>query len=521
MELTELGIQPISADKPSGEDVRYDEDFEKLQDEIDKLSIASASGAGINWEQVVKQATAILAEKSKNILVACYLAGGLCETRGFDGLFDGSALLKNLVENFWETLYPAKKRMRGRVNAVEWWSARIEKFLDSADNPAPQTKERIGELTANIKALDAMLREHIEEAPVLNRIIEIAGRWPIDEPKPEPKPAPASAEAAPAQAPAGAAAAVPAAALPAAGAPASSREVEQFIKAGQEHLIKTADYLLQAEPTNALAYRMIRIGAWLNLDKIPMADGGQTMLPAPDSMVRGGIEGLIQAGDFEQAVVSAEGRVREFLFWLDLSRLSADALEKLGGTHQAAYDAVCEQTALFVRRLPGLDRLSFNDGTPFADKETRAWLKSIALGGGGQDDLAVGGDSGLPVAEKLGEAKKLAKKKKLAEAIGLLHEELTAVSAGKDRLAWRLALAQLLLDIGQTTLARPHLQEILNQIDEVKLEEWDPDLALSALLVVHRGLDDEDDDRSRVAAGQTLDRIARIHPAAALKILKG
>ena len=45
MDLLSLGKEPISADQPTGSDVRYEPEFEELQAEIDKMSNPAASGS--------------------------------------------------------------------------------------------------------------------------------------------------------------------------------------------------------------------------------------------------------------------------------------------------------------------------------------------------------------------------------------------------------------------------------------------------------------------------------------------
>lgn len=118
MKVRELGQNPISPDNPSGNDAHYEPEFEQLQQEIDKLSIVSAAGDSTDWKKVTSLSVTILSEKSKDLLVAVYLVTGLTKTHGFEGFAVGVAFLKDLVENFWETMYPPKRRMRGRLNAL-------------------------------------------------------------------------------------------------------------------------------------------------------------------------------------------------------------------------------------------------------------------------------------------------------------------------------------------------------------------------------------------------------------------
>ena len=73
MDLATLGKDPINEDQPTGSDVRYEPEFDELQAEIDKLSVPSASGE-LNWERVSDLSAKILSEKSKDLLVASYLA---------------------------------------------------------------------------------------------------------------------------------------------------------------------------------------------------------------------------------------------------------------------------------------------------------------------------------------------------------------------------------------------------------------------------------------------------------------
>ena len=134
MDLLSLGKDPINPDQPAGSDVRYEPEFEKLQAETDKLSSPSSSG-GIDWEKVSDMAALILAEKSKDLLVASFLAVSQVHTRQTEGLAVGVTVMHDLVENFWDTLFPPKKRMRGRLGAIEWWIEKTESALKATQIP--------------------------------------------------------------------------------------------------------------------------------------------------------------------------------------------------------------------------------------------------------------------------------------------------------------------------------------------------------------------------------------------------
>ena len=93
MELIELGKNPISESSPAGEDVRFESEYEELENEIVKLSSPSAS-EGIDWEKVEELAGTILGQKSKNLTVACYLSIALLQNKGLDGFATGVHVLR-------------------------------------------------------------------------------------------------------------------------------------------------------------------------------------------------------------------------------------------------------------------------------------------------------------------------------------------------------------------------------------------------------------------------------------------
>ena len=132
MDLLEIGTTPISEDNPAGDDVRFEPEFEELENEILKLSSPSMT-EGIDWDKLIVLCKGILSEKSKNLIVSNHLCIALLKTEGLEGLANGVHILRGMYENFWENLYPPKKRMRRRVNAISWWSDKIEAELENME----------------------------------------------------------------------------------------------------------------------------------------------------------------------------------------------------------------------------------------------------------------------------------------------------------------------------------------------------------------------------------------------------
>jgi len=258
-----------------------------------------------------------------------------------------------------------------------------------------------------------------------------------------------------------------------------------------------------------------RLGAWLKVDGLPPGDKGQTMIPAPDENIKSSISQLVSSRQYEEAARRAESQVPVYLFWLDLSRLSAQALDSLGAKGAPALEGLKAQTALYATRLKGIEAMSFSDGTPFADAETRTWLKSISLGSGSSMEAA---PSDSPLGKALESAQALAAQKKFVDAVTTLQEALRQSRSGRERFDGLIAIAGMLSQSGRADLAGPNIDELLNLIDQYKLEQWEPDTALRALLAAYDVLSLDVSDEGKVHTHHVLSRIARINPAAAMRV---
>lgn len=113
-------LQPISAEFPVGKDPGYDDDFQRMRDEVSKLSGADAG-------QVAQLAQKLLHQSCKDLRVATYYLWARLHKEGEVGLADGLSLLAALIERFAETVLPA--RPQSRRMALEWLAS--SKVLDT------------------------------------------------------------------------------------------------------------------------------------------------------------------------------------------------------------------------------------------------------------------------------------------------------------------------------------------------------------------------------------------------------
>ncbi|MBN1842513.1 MAG: type VI secretion system protein TssA [Deltaproteobacteria bacterium] len=525
MELLSLGKEPISADQPTGSDVRYEPEFEELQAEIDKLSNPTASDR-TDWKKVNKLASEILATKGKDLLVASYLAVAQIHMSQIEGLAVGLKIYRDLLEQFWDDLFPAKKRMRGRIAAIEWWLEKSEGALESL-KPAPLPAEKIEEFRQEVQQIDELLQGYLDEAPLLRPIERSIDSIPVQaEKKPEPE-VPSSDEKAEPQAPPKPETGKPQKVAPPAEPEeiVSEKDAQKLLRGALQTMRRAADCFYNEDLSNAQAYRWRRIAGWSMIQALPPATDGRTDIPPPlqHETIQSDLKGLKDKGNWEALLRAAEERFQGALLWLDLNRFVAEALAGLGDQYQDAHDTVCRETAYLVHRIPGIESLLFSDGTPFGDAETQQWLKGIGLGGGTSvaEPLGTAGAAeGEHMAETIQKAHVLAKKKKLIEAVTSLQQEIRGSFSKRRRLLWRLGLSQVLMNSKQPKLAVPHLEAILDDIEIYRLEDWDPDLALEGLKIVWLGLKVHTDKAEKDRSADILNRIAKLDPAEALRLGK-
>ena len=550
MDLKSCGTDPISPDHPAGEDIAYDPDFEALQAEIDKMSIASAEITGTDWGKVVALCATILGTKCKHLLVAVYCCVGLARTRQLEGVSQGANLLADLIRNFWEDMFPPKRRMRGRLNALHWFMEKMDAYFTGYE-PAPLPGKLLDETKQALLDLDEAVSQMAEDAPMIRRLTQYLDRFPrLPDPEPVPteKPAPAPAAVAedsqealsekavpkPSQIPqpqqppqGGAKPSAPTAmpAIPTDADPSTTDGTEALIAFALKQLHIAGQAIAERDPTDPRPYQYNRMAAWNGLTTLPPAQNGTAEMICLDDTLPGQIEQLIKDNELAGAVSTAESQLASYPYWLDLGRLSAESLERMGDSARAALEVVRTETARFAARMPGIENISFANDVPFADARTKSWLEDLARKAATQ-----GGGTADPVTEEaensLDKAKKLFGEKKTVEALECLQHGLDHAGSGRAQLIWRIALTRFLVYADRLDLAAPMAHALLHILDEMDLETWDQALALKALSAAYQAVSPKKAEADSETASETqntlaaevLARIAGLNPSQAVRL---
>ena len=443
-------IEPIPGAAPAGAAMKFDPRYEDIAREIEKLD--SPLALVVDWPAVTQKTGELLNGATKDLALAAYLSMGLYSTRGLPGLGMGMVLLCELSERYWDTMFPELKRLRARGNVMSWFVDRVSLSLPTV-TVSGADRAVVQDLSVAARKLASVVRDRFEShGPAMGPLLETVERMLLSLPPEAPPPPPPGAtqpaqpseaggqQTATAQPAAAASAGTPlAAAAPA--AMGEGADATQYLRDVGTSLASAAGTIRRANLADPLGYRVLRVGLWLHLaQEPPSAPGGKTQVPPLSPKVRAQLEAMANNAKWPELIEEAESALVMTRFSLDLHRFTANALGQMGTQYEPARRALLAELAGFVRRLPGLVNLTSQDGTPFADAATRAFLDAELPSGGG-----AGGGAGAGEGEDdswIAETRGQAASGKLADAIGTIQEHLSTARSARGRFRARMALAE-------------------------------------------------------------------------------
>lgn len=103
-------LEPISSDKPCGDSLAYDPEFQKLTVDIKGKRETQAAGEikpaeEPNWKDIRERCLTLLA-RSKDLQIAVFLTLAQLKLEGLVGFHDGISLLRQWLERYWDSLHP-------------------------------------------------------------------------------------------------------------------------------------------------------------------------------------------------------------------------------------------------------------------------------------------------------------------------------------------------------------------------------------------------------------------------------
>jgi type VI secretion system protein ImpA len=598
-------LNPIPGENPAGENLRYAPVYDKIKEarrEDDDLAQGewARERKVSDWPLVIKLAGDALATKSKDLQLAAWLAEAALRKEGVGGLRDVLDLMRGLIENFWDGLYPELEDGDAELRAtpLQWVGDRLEqpvkrvpltkkgldwyKYKESrtigteeAASQSDQKREARAQAIADGKVPQEEFDRQFEETPKkfygalleafdgsmesLTALSDLCGqkfgdiapsfgtlqrtleevrqtvyillqakreKEPDEAVAPPPAEPEAEEEVEPAAGPVSAAAAAPAGAPVRKGSLAAEPVDRDDAIA---RVVSAAKFLRQQDPYTPSPYLLLRGLRWGELraagDTID-----QTMLTAPATEIRQNLKRLsiesnwtevLEAGETAMGMECGRG-------WLDLQRYIARACYELGSYYAPIRSAIISTLRALLADYPQLAEMTLMDDTPVANAETQAWLKDqVAAAAAVEVEApapapswdAQAPEPGVPLPPDPFElAMQAARAGRPQEGIELLMRELSQERSGRARFLRKAQLAQLCVSTGHEGIAHPILQELANEVERRKLEDWEaPDMVAHPLALLYRCLprDGSPDERQKLYSW-----ICRLDPLQALNVAR-
>lgn len=447
-------LQPIGTDSPVGEDPGYDDDFQRMREEVNKLSGADA-------ERVVQLAEKLLTHTCKDLRVATYYLWARLQKDGEAGLADGLTLLAALVERYAADILPA--RPNSRKMALEWLAS--SKVLDSLSLYPEVVRSEAERTVAALAWLERGLEAWPQDQrPALGalygalsaRLTQSGG---VDALVPQHSAShDANVQAAP---------------------------TATAIKSGRDLLDNgraLASYLREQPQGWLAAHRLMKSLRWDTVHQAPPEEAsGNTRLASPRGDYRAQLKRLYLQQSWTELLDQVERVYAEGVnhFWLDLQWYLYQALSKQPAPQDSWADIVKRDLGMFLERLPGLELLHWSDGSPFADETTRDWITQHVSGNRAQQWLPAPkavlttGDAEILSLED--EALAQADSDGVEVALAWLAAR-PGVHSGRQRWLLRLLMARVAEQYGKSDLAVHLLGELDTTAQSHALAVWEPEL---------------------------------------------
>lgn len=445
-------LTPLADDKPVGEDPGYDDDFQQMREEVNKLS-------GADTDLVCALAEKLLTTTAKDIRVAMYYAWARLQRDGESGLADGLELLAGLFQRFGTQLHP--QRERSRKAALEWLGS--SRLLDSLSLYPEVVKDDALRTAGALLLMEQRTgNEAVHPVPdslyqtLESRLMKAGG---VDAVIPQNVTETSRAITPP---------------------PELSR-----VTSGQELLAqaRTLALYLKEQPDGWLAaHRLIKGIRQDTLYQLPaLVADGCTRIEPPRQESRALLKRLYLQQSWRELMEEADNLLSRGAghLWLDVQWYLYQALSKSGSPHDSWASIIADDLKGLLLRLPGLETLAFNDGTPFADEVTLNWIYQQVMDHGehGQEEVFVAataaGDDDILALEP--EALQVADSDGADAALAWLQGRPGMTSA-RSRWLLRLLMARVAEQTGKNELALHLLGELDTCAAGLALPQWEPDL---------------------------------------------
>lgn len=496
-------LQPLTEGEGAGEDPAYDDDFQVMREEINKLS-------GTDTEKLCQLAEKILCHVSRDLRVVTWYIFARLQREGESGLCEGLQLLAAMLTRYGERCHP--RRANARKSALEWLNS--TKVQDSLSLWPEATREQTAQTAAILCLIDASLESWPEnDRPSLDglsRTLEtrLAGSGGLDGLTPQSAGMTES--------------------LPASTVRASAPDI--VVKSEGDFLSQSkvlSRWLADQQDGWLASHRLMKAVRWDTIGRLPALDAtGRTRLSPPRADYRAQLKRLYLQQSWTELVEQAstlfcEGGNR---FWLDLQWYLWQGLTRAGQPWDDWADYILSDLKLLLARLPGLEQLSWSDGTPLADEVTLNWITEKVnddMAGFADEPAVVAGGQTDDILTLEAEAMEKGDSEGPEAALSWLQSR-PGMGAPRSRWLLRLLMARVAEQFGRNDMALHLLGELTISAQQLTLNDWEPALLFEVqarrlkLLRLKAGRSESDKARLAPEMDELLAGLIAIDPARAM-----
>jgi len=525
---SDFGMQDINEQHPAGSSIRYDDDFEFLEDEYAKQGALIDRGQ-LDWKKIIQVSLNLLNSKSRDIKVSCYLNRALYECYGFSGLAKGLLVNHNIISCYWDSLYPLKPR--ARANAYEWMTSKMEPLLqgysilpahisiefiddlelcfttirlieDYLNNKLAENAPALGNMRRTLSDLlesaKLQFKENVIEPDIPEKALEPsknidnrANTVSITEQKHSANPTGKHSEQGlNTHNTANTNDLYPKNSLVISGIDeqSSDKERTKVLKQCQDALRTMALLNINKNLDSPSAYAMNRYSTWININQLPIHTDNITPLKPVPVDKRNRCFELFKNAQYQELIPIIEASFSRAPFWLDVHRLVSQSLEILGFSESSRQ--VNAYLGIFLKRFPEIIDLKFSDNSAFADNQTKAWIKKQISGeqNTSLSSSVIATESEQQYKEIYDQAGQFAQQQKIKEAIACFQKQIQQTQSTKQKIYWKYYLAQFCFENNQEQLSLSILHDIDGFIQKNNLQYWEPDLARNVTCLLYQNL---------------------------------
>lgn|GEM_PF-4070934 len=458
-----------------GYDVRYQADFEIIENEISKLTSCHREHK-TDWELIKKIGYDILINHSKDLRVICWFSLAILKTGNKEGVVFIFDLLSGFINKYFDVCFPIK--LTSRLAVLSWLFDRIEV---NANNFAEKlSKERLLTVINSIESCCELLNLKFGSdapflQPKLHELKNILYRKESEVIIPvisKHQTGLASADS-----------------ISETTITCTVTEENSSIRIArglQEQSRLLIPWLLNKDLADPRAYLLTRGCAWLQIVSAPIADEQKRtrLKPLPMNKLQEYQQRLI-AGEFSTLIPELEISLSKAPFWLDGHYWCAQALEGLGFNQMAEH--LRQYLYSFLSKFTSIVELYFDDGTPFASEPTKIWLESDHDSTSNRPDIFSTHSSlnEMPwiTAYEVAQNNIVKDRSCLKQEILALQLMANSVGSMREKVMWLLMLVKLCQQYLRHDLALHILEEIDLLVNQFHIYQWEPALAKDVLLL--------------------------------------